>query len=82
MTDHQIDFSDMTVVQALTAEIERQNLSLNELSVKAEVAYSRMHDIVHGKTLNPGFLTVHKILIALGKSLTWLDRELKKESPE
>lgn len=67
----------MTVAQALTAELARQGISLNELARRADVSPSRVHSILAGTTPNPGILTVAAVLAALGKSLTWLDRQLK-----
>jgi transcriptional regulator with XRE-family HTH domain len=68
----------MTVAQALSAERERQGLSLLAIAVASGTSASRIKSVLEGETPNPGFLTVAAILAALGKSLTWLDRELKK----
>ena len=68
----------MTVAQALTAERERQGVSLYQLARGAGTSASRVQSVLNGTTVNPGILTVQAILAALGKSLSWLDRELKK----
>jgi hypothetical protein len=36
-----------------------------------------MTAILNGTTANPGILTVRKVLDAMGRSLQWLERELK-----
>lgn len=68
----------MTIAQALTAERERQGVSLYRLAADAGTSAARVKSILDGETVNPGFLTVRAILAALGKSLSWLDRELKR----
>lgn len=67
----------MTLAQALNAERQRQNLSVNALAGKAGLSAGRVHGILHGNTPNPGILTVLAITRALGKSLGWLEKQLK-----
>ena len=68
----------MTIADVLTAERERQGLSLNELSRRAGLSAGRVHSILTGATPNPGVLTAARVLAALGKTLGWLERELAK----
>jgi transcriptional regulator with XRE-family HTH domain len=68
----------MTIAEALTAERERQGLSLYKLAQDAGTSVARVKSILDGETINPGILTVRAILAAMGKSLAWLERELKK----
>lgn len=67
-----------TIAEALTAERERQGLSLYKLAKDAGTSPSRVKSILDGKTPNPGLLTVAAVLKAMGKSLAWLEREMKK----
>ena len=64
-----------TIAQALTAERERQGLSLYKLAKDAGTSASRVKSILDGKTPNPGLLTVAGILWALGKNLAWLEKQ-------
>jgi len=66
------------IASVLRAEMEKQGLGFNELARRAELRPSVIHAVLTGETPNPGVLTVIAILKALGKSLTWLDREQKK----
>lgn len=68
----------MTLATILDAERERQSLSLNELARRANQSPGRVHAVLSGETENPSFGTVRAILDGLGKSLTWLDRQLKE----
>jgi transcriptional regulator with XRE-family HTH domain len=68
----------MTLAEALTAERERQGLSLYKLALDAGTSAARVKSILDGETVNPGILTVRAILAAMGKSLAWLEREFKK----
>lgn len=70
----------MTLSEALTAERERQGKSIHELAKAAGVSPSRAHGTFTGSTPNPTFGTVVKLLDALGKSLAWLEREMKNPS--
>ncbi len=65
----------MTLAQALTAERERQGLSLYKLAKDAGTSASRVKSILDGATPNPGLLTVAAILRAMGKSLAWLEKQ-------
>ena len=65
----------MTIAQALTAERERQGLSLYKLAKDAGTSASRVKSILDGATPNPGLLTVAAILRAMGKSLAWLEKQ-------
>lgn len=66
------------IARVLKAEMDRQEVGFNELARRADLRPASVHDILSGKTPNPGILTVIAILNALGKSLAWLDRERKK----
>jgi transcriptional regulator with XRE-family HTH domain len=67
----------MTLADALDAERQRQEMSVNGLARKAEESPSRVHAILTGGTPNPGILTVLAITRALGKSLGWLERSMR-----
>ena len=67
----------MTISQALTAERERQGLSLYKLAKDAGTSPSRVKSILDGATPNPGLLTVAAILRAMGKSLSWLEKHTR-----
>lgn len=67
-----------TIASALTAERERQGLSLYKLAKDAGTSASRVKSILDGQTPNPGLLTVSAILAALGKSLAWLEKQTGK----
>ena len=66
-----------TIAQALTAERERQGLSLYKLAKDAGTSASRVKSILDGQTPNPGLLTVAAILRAMGKSLSWLEKHTR-----
>ena len=65
----------MTISEALSAERERQGISVYELAKRSGMSAGRAHAILDGTTSNPGILTVMKLLAALGKSLAWLERQ-------
>lgn len=71
----------MTISQALTAERERQGLSLYKLAQDSGMSAGRVKSILDGDTPNPGILTVIALLAAMGKSLSWLEKQLRK-TPE
>ena len=71
----------MTLSQALTAERERQGLSLYKLAQDSGMSAGRVKSILDGDTPNPGILTVIALLAAMGKSLSWLEKQLRK-TPE
>ena len=66
-----------TLAAALDAERERQGLTVYRLAKDSGMSAGRLHAILDGTTANPGILTVGAVLSALGKSLTWLDRETR-----
>ena len=66
----------MTLAEILEAERRRQGLSLNALARAAAQSPGRVHAILTGETERPRFDTVVAILAGLGKSLTWLDKQL------
>ncbi len=68
----------MTIAKAMTAERERQGVSLYRLAQLAGTSASRVQSVLDGSTANPGILTVSAILAAMGKTLGWLEREMKK----
>lgn len=68
----------MTIAEALTAERERQGLSLYKLAQSSGMSAGRVKSILDGDTENPGIVTVGKLLAAMGKSLTWLDKQTGK----
>jgi transcriptional regulator with XRE-family HTH domain len=67
----------MTLASILSAERERQGLSVNELARRANQSPGRVHAVLTGETENPSFGTVRAILAGLGKSLSWLDKQLR-----
>lgn len=68
---------DIILGVVLEAERERQGLSVNELARRSNQSPGRVHAVLTGETENPSFGTVRAILEGLGKSLTWLDRQMK-----
>lgn len=72
----------MTIAQALTAERERQGVSLYKLAQDAGTSAARVKSILDGKTVNPGILTVGNILSAMGKSLAWLEKQTRQTISE
>ena len=67
----------MTISEALSAEQKRQGVSVYELAKRSEMSAGRVHGILTGATPNPGVLTVGRLLAAMGKSLAWLERQLR-----
>lgn len=72
----------MTLAQALDAERQRQELSVYALAKAAGMSPGRMTAILSDEPSpkgnpNPGILTVVAVLAALGKSLAWLERQMK-----
>jgi transcriptional regulator with XRE-family HTH domain len=67
----------MTLTGVLEAERVRQGQSLNGLAKAAGQSPGRVHSVLSGQTANPSFDTVRAILAGLGRSLTWLDRQLR-----
>lgn len=67
----------MTIAQILDAERRRQDLTVYRLAKAAGMSPGRMTAILDGTTPNPGILTVRAILAGLGRSLTWLDKQLR-----
>lgn len=52
-------------VEKLKQKIEESGLTLYKLSIKSQVAYSTLHDIISGKAKNPRIDTITKIAGAL-----------------
>jgi DNA-binding phage protein len=69
--------TDPRLSAALSAEAKRQGLSVRELATKAGLTSTRVHECLTGAT-DPRWSAVVGILAGLGKSLAWLDREVKK----
>ena len=69
----------MTIAEALTAERERQGLSLYQIARDAGTSAARVKSIMDGATPNPGILTVQAVLTAMGKSLAWLEKQTAKK---
>ncbi len=65
----------MTIAAALDAERLRQAWTINALAIASGMSASRMTAILDGTTPNPGILTVQRVLVSLGKSLAWLERQ-------
>lgn len=68
----------MAVHEILEAERQKQNLSLYALAKASDMSAGQLQRVLRGETKNPGIETVRAILKALGKTLAWLDRELKR----
>jgi transcriptional regulator with XRE-family HTH domain len=66
----------VTLARIFTAERERQGITVNELARRSGHSLGRVHGVLTGKTPDPRFATVRAILKGLGRSLTWLDRQL------
>ena len=71
----------MTLSRILDAERARQGLTVYRMGLTAGIGQSALTRILDGTVESPEFGTVVKLLAALGKSLTWLDKQLKSESP-
>ncbi|HGG0416565.1 TPA: helix-turn-helix domain-containing protein [Clostridium sporogenes] len=56
-------------ITRLKKKIQEKNLTLYELSIKSQVAYSTLHDIINGKAKNPRIDTITKIAHALGEKV-------------
>ena len=67
----------VTVGEALDAERARQGLSLYALGKAAGLSAAHVRAVLTGATPNPGVLTVLAILGGLGRSLCWLDRQMR-----
>ncbi|MHB9946938.1 transcriptional regulator [Clostridium botulinum] len=52
-------------ITRLKKKIQEKSLTLYELSIKSEVPYSTLHDIITGKAKNPRIDTITKIANAL-----------------
>lgn len=75
------------LARVLDAERQRQGLTVYALAKAAEMSAGRMTAILSSEPSpagnpNPGIQTVIRVLDALGKSLTWLDRQLKADAAE
>lgn len=68
----------MKVAEALESERQRQSLTLYALAKASGMSAGQLQRVLRGETKNPGIETVRTILAAMGKSLTWLDRQLKE----
>ncbi len=68
----------MTLAAILDAERSRRGLSVEKLAELAKLPRSGVYAVLNGTTADPRLSTVVAILGALGKSLSWLDRERKK----
>ena len=62
----------------LDAERQRQGLTLSHLAKSAGMSAGQLQRVLRAETVNPGLFTVRDILKGLGKSLTWLDRQLNR----
>lgn len=49
--------------------LKETNISLYKLANDSNIGYATLHDIMSGKTKNPGIDTVTKIANALGKKI-------------
>jgi transcriptional regulator with XRE-family HTH domain len=67
----------MEVARILERERAAQDISTNALAKQARMSAGQLTRVLNGETWNPGIETVLRILEALGKSLTWLDRQSK-----
>ncbi len=67
----------MTISEALTAEQQRQGVSIYELAKRSGMSVGRVHGILTGTTPNPGVLTAAKLLTAMGKNLAWLEKQTR-----
>jgi transcriptional regulator with XRE-family HTH domain len=67
----------MTLAEVLETERQRQTLSVNALARAAQQSPGRVHAVLSGETANPRLDTLVAILTGLGRSLTWLDRQLR-----
>lgn len=53
----------------LKQKMRENKLTLYKLSVKSNIAYSTLHDIISGKAKNPRIDTIIKIAIALDEQV-------------
>lgn len=49
------------ITQRLNELIEKNKLTINELSIRTSVAPSTIKNIIYGKSKNPGTVTLYKI---------------------
>ncbi|MBD7909982.1 helix-turn-helix domain-containing protein [Clostridium cibarium] len=56
-------------INKIMKTLERQGISMHELSNKCKVPYSTLHDILNGKAKNPRIDTVSKIAEGLNISI-------------
>ncbi|MDS0527846.1 helix-turn-helix domain-containing protein [Clostridium sp. SHJSY1] len=56
-------------INKIIKTLERQGISMHELSNKCGVPYSTLHDILNGKAKNPRVDTVSKIAEGLNMSI-------------
>ncbi len=66
----------MTLADVITAEASRQGLTIRELAARSDLSHSRLHELMRGQT-DPRWSAVTAVLAGLGRSLTWLDRQIK-----
>jgi len=66
----------VTLSEALSAERQRQGVSAYEIARRTGLPRSLVNAILGGETLNPGLLTVLKILAAFERDLAWLGKQL------
>ncbi|MFO0798984.1 MAG: helix-turn-helix transcriptional regulator [Gemmataceae bacterium] len=69
-----------TLARVLTAEVSRQGISHRELARRAGEVQQTVSRLLGGQT-DPKYTTLRAVLDGLGKSLTWLDRQLN-QTPE
>ena len=60
------------LAKLIAAEIELAGVSGTELARRAGVAQRTLLDVTCGKSTNPGYRTILKILGALGHDFQWL----------
>lgn len=76
----QTETADAKLAEVLTAEVKRQGITQRELAAKARVGQQAVSRVLSNDR-DPRWTTVVGILAGLGKSLTWLDRQLN-QTPE
>jgi len=70
-----------SVATILSAERDRLAISNCEVARRADAPVSLVQAVMSGTTADPRIGTVIQILTGLGRSLTWLERQLRVAPP-
>jgi len=66
----------MTYAEAISKRLieicNERNITINRLSTLSGITHSTIHDLITCKTKNPKLITLHKIAVGLGMTLSEL----------